>query len=91
MKKRFITSIFIVLFTVLAVVSKLLPHRIGDYIFDIFIVGVMFVASYEMGNIMNRMNKKVNLIFSSFYTLNSIIHYSEDINLYEPSSILPIH
>lgn len=69
MKKRFITSIFIVLATVLVVLSKLLPHNIGDYIFDIFIVGVMFVASYEMGNIMNTMNKKVNMIFASFYSI----------------------
>jgi len=69
MKKRFITSIFIVLVTVLAVLSKLLPHRIGDYIFDIFIVGVMFVASLEMSNIMNAMNKKNNVILASFYSI----------------------
>ena len=69
MRKRFITSIFIVLVTVLAVLSKLLPHRIGDYIFDIFIVGIMFVASLEMSNIMNAMNKKNNVIMAASYSV----------------------
>ena len=36
MKQRAITSIYIVLASVLAILSKLLPYSIGDYIFDVF-------------------------------------------------------
>ena len=38
MKQRFFTSIFIVLATIIAIFSKLLPYTIGDYVFDIFIL-----------------------------------------------------
>ena len=48
MKQRLITGIFIVAATVLAIVAKLLPHTIGDYIFDIFTLflryGIIFVC-----------------------------------------------
>ena len=67
MKQRFITSIFIVLATVLAIVSKLLPYNIGDYIFDIFIIGIVFVAGFEMCNMFEKNNKKVNKFLASMY------------------------
>lgn len=66
-KTRFITSIFIVLTTVLAVVSKLLPHNIGTWVFDIFIIGVTMVAALEISNLMEKTNRKVNKIFTTFY------------------------
>ena len=72
MKQRFITSIYIVLATVLAVLSKLLPYSIGDYIFDIFILSVTMVASFEICNIMQANNKKLNRYFACFY---GIINY----------------
>lgn len=72
MKTRFITSIFIVLATALAVMSKLLPHNIGDYVFDIFIVSLTIVAAFEICNIMEKSNKKVNKMFTVFY---SILNY----------------
>jgi len=73
MKKRFITSIFIVLVTALAVLSKLLPHNIGDYIFDIFIICLTIVASFEICHLMEKSNKKVNRIFTVFYSIFNYI------------------
>ena len=73
MKQRFITSIFIVLATVLAVVSKLLPHNIGDYIFDIFILGVAIVAGFEICNMFEKNNKKVNKFMASMYGIFNYI------------------
>ena len=69
MKKRFITSIFIVLITALAIISKLLPHNIGDYIFDVFIICLTLVASFEICNVMEKLNKKVNKLFTVFYAI----------------------
>ena len=73
MKKRFITSIFIVLVTVAAVLSKLLPYNIGNYVFDIFIVAITMVASIEMCNLLEHTNKKVNKVFATFY---AVIYYA---------------
>lgn len=72
MKQRFITSIFIVLVSVLAVLSKLLPYQIGDYIFDIFILGVTMVAGFEICNMMEHNNKRVNKLMASMY---GIVNY----------------
>ena len=72
MKERSITSIYIVLASVLAILSKLLPYSIGDYIFDIFMVGVTIVAGFEICNMMEANKKKVNKIMASFY---AIINY----------------
>ena len=69
MKQRFITSIFIVLATVLAVASKLLPYTIGDYVFDIFVLAIAYVASIEVCNIMEKNNKKLNKFMVSMYAL----------------------
>ncbi len=74
MKKRFLTSIFIVLATALAIASKFLPNNIGDYIFDIFVIFICFVASNEMANILAKREKEPNRIFSMFYiVLNYVI------------------
>ena len=69
MKTRFITSIFIVIITALAVLSKLLPHNIGDYIFDIFVISLTLIASFEICNLMEKSNKKVNKPFTVFYAI----------------------
>ena len=67
MKQRFKTSVFIVLATVLAIVSKLLPYTIGDYIFDIFVLAIAFVAGMEVCNIMEASHKKLNKFMASIY------------------------
>ena len=66
MKQRAITSVYIVLASVLAILSKLIPY-IGEYIFDVFILGVTFVASIEICNMMETNKRKVNKILASFY------------------------
>ena len=73
MKTRFITSIFIVIVTALAVASKLLSHNIGEYIFDIFIILLTLVASFEVCNLMEKSNRKVNKIFTVFYAIFNYI------------------
>jgi len=73
MKTRFITSIFIVIVTALAVLSKLLPQNIGDYIFDIFIICLTIIASFEICNLMDKSNKKVNRPFTVFYPIFNYI------------------
>ena len=69
MKQRAITSIYIVLVSVLAILSKLLPHSIGDYIFDIFILGVTIVAGFEICNILQANKRKVNKFMASMYCI----------------------
>ena len=69
MKTRFITSIFIVLATALAVLSKLLPYSIGEYIFDVFVICLTLVAAFEITNIMEKSNKKCNKAFTVFYAI----------------------
>lgn len=74
MKKRILTSIFIVLASVLAILSKFLPNNIGDYIFDIFVIFICFVASNEMANLLSKREKEPNRLFSMFYiVLNYVI------------------
>lgn len=73
LKQRFKTSVFIVLATVLAIISKLLPYTIGDYIFDIFILAIAYVASMEVCNIMEHSNKKINKFMVALYVLINYI------------------
>ncbi len=74
MKQRAITSIFIVLASVLAILSKFLPSGVGDYIFDIFVIFICFVASNEMANMQAKRDKSPNRLFAMFYiVLNYII------------------
>ena len=72
MKQRVITSIYIVLASVLAILSKLLPNGIGNYIFDIFIVGISVVAGFEICNMLEANKRKVNKFMASMY---SIVNY----------------
>ncbi len=69
MKQRAITSIYIVLASVLAILSKLLPNTIGDYIFDLFIISVTFVASFEICNMIEANKRKVNKLLASMYCI----------------------
>ena len=73
MKQRSITSFFIVLVVTLAVASKFLPYDIGDYVFDLFILCVTVVASFEMSHLMESCNKKVNKYLSSMYAIFNYI------------------
>lgn len=74
MKERFKTSVYIVLASVIAIISKLLPYTIGDYIFDIFILILTVVAGFEMSNIMEKNNKTINKFLATMYgTFNYFI------------------
>lgn len=70
---RFKTSIFIVLASVLAILSKLLPLTIGDYIFDIFILAVTLVAAFEICNIMEHNHRQVNRFMATMYAIVNYI------------------
>ena len=72
MKKRAITSIYIVLASILAILSKLLPYSIGDYIFDIFILGVTIIAGFEICRMMEANKRPVNKFMASMY---GIVNY----------------
>ncbi len=69
MKKRLITGTGIVLVVVLAVLSKLLPYDIGNYIFDIFILVVCLIASMEMCNLMENLGHPVLKYISAIYPI----------------------
>ena len=73
MKQRAITSIYIVLATVLAILSKLLPLNIGDYIFDIFILCVTIVAGFEICGMLEKNQRKVNKLMATFYCVVNYI------------------
>ena len=67
MKQRTITSVFIVLTTLLAVLSKFLPFTIGDYIFDIFVLFIVIVAGFESAQIFEGLNKRINKFLATMY------------------------
>ncbi len=67
MKKRLLTSICIVLVVAAMVAAKFLPQTIGDYIFDIFILILTFIASFEMCMLLEERKKNVNRILVCFY------------------------
>ncbi len=72
MKQRTITSVYIVLAVALAIAAKFLPV-VGNYIFDIFILVLTLVASFEMCNLLEAMGKRINRILVSFYCLFNYI------------------
>ncbi|MBR2969798.1 MAG: phosphatidate cytidylyltransferase [Clostridia bacterium] len=85
MKQRVITGIYIFLATALAILSKLLPYNIGEYIFDIFIVSIAIIAGFEMSNMMDKMYRPNNKIFTAAYPifyyivlLISLNHFTKD-------------
>ena len=73
MKKRAITSVFIVLITALAVASKFLPYNIGDYVFDGFVIFIAMVAGFEMSNIMAKLGRPTNKYLTSMYCVFNYI------------------
>lgn len=87
MKQRSITSIFIFLATALAIVVKLLPYQIGDYIFDIFMITIALVAGFEIATIYEKMGKKLNKYLATFY---AVFNYAIFIILFEKVSIYNI-
>ena len=73
MKKRAITSIYIVLAVALAIACKFLPNQVGDYFFDIFILTLTFVASFEMCILIEKCGGNVNKISACFYAIFNYI------------------
>lgn len=73
MKQRAKTSVFIILVTLLAIICKLLPHTIGDYIFDIFVLVIVIVAGYEMSGMMEKTGKTVNKFLATMY---GVVNYA---------------
>lgn len=61
MKKRFLTSIYIVLATILAVAAKFIPY-VGNYIFDIFAMFITFVAGMEICKLLPNVSNKFMVI-----------------------------
>ena len=90
MKQRFITSIFIVLATILAIASKLLPYTIGDYIFDIFVLAIAYVASIEVCNIMEKSSKKLNKFMASMYAVVNYVILLSSFRFFEFYTIILI-
>ena len=73
MKKRAITSVFIVLITALAVLSKLLPYDIGDYVFDTFVLFMAMVAGFEMCSLMEAKGKNTSKYLTSMYCVFNFV------------------
>ena len=73
MKKRAITSVFIVLITALAIISKLLPYNIGDYVFDTFVLFMAMVAGFEMCSLLEAKNKKTSKYLASMYCIFNFV------------------
>lgn len=73
MKKRAITSIYIVLAVALAIGCKFLPNNVGDYLFDIFILSLTFVAAFEMCILIEKCGKRINRISACFYPVVNYI------------------
>lgn len=66
---RFKTSLFIVLATVLAVLVKFLPLSIGDYLFDIFVLAIIIVASFEVATLFEKSGKTLNKFLATIYAV----------------------
>ena len=86
MKKKALVGIGILLITVLAVLLKLLPNQIGDYLFDIFIVVMMLVSSIEMYNLKVKTNKNpykiLTFCYPIFYYILALIILRFNLPLY---------
>lgn len=67
MKERAKTGVLIVLVTLFALLCKFLPHTIGDYIFDIFILVIVIVAGFEMAGMMEKTGRTVNKFLATMY------------------------
>lgn len=69
MKKRVITSFYIVLVVAIMIALKFLPLNFGDYTFDIFILSLSIIANFEICSILERCNKRVNKVLTTFYPI----------------------
>ena len=67
MKERFKTSVYIVLATVIALLSKFLPFNLGTYIFDVFILLIVIIAGYETSSMIEKTNRKINKFLATMY------------------------
>ncbi len=67
MKTRAITSIFIVVVTLFAILSKLLPYTIGNYLFDIFCLVIIIISGHEISNILEKCNRHTNKFMTTMY------------------------
>ena len=83
MKERFKTSVYIVLATVLALLSKFLPLNLGTYIFDIFVLIIVIIAGYEISNILEKTNRKINKFLATMYGVFNYITVLIVVNNYK--------
>ena len=73
MKERFKTSVYIVLATLLALLSKFLPFNLGTYFFDVFVLLIVIIAGYEISNIIEKTNRKINKFLATMYGVYNYI------------------
>jgi len=83
MKERFKTSVYIVLATALALLSKFLPLNLGTYIFDIFVLIIVIIAGYEISNILEKTNRKINKFLATMYGVFNYITVLIVVNNYK--------
>lgn len=67
MKKKVLVGIVILLSVVAAILLKLIPNNIGDYLFDIFLVTIMFVSALEIYNLKTAVKKNPDRIMTYAY------------------------
>lgn len=67
MKKKVIVGALILLSVIAIVLCKLIPKHVGDYLFDIYVVTIMFVTSTEIFGIKIATSKKPNKIMTFCY------------------------
>lgn len=53
--------------TILAILAKLLPMNIGDYIFDIFALVIVVVCGFEISEMLEKSGKQNNRFFATMY------------------------
>ena len=88
MKQRIITGTIIAIITALAIASKLLPLTIGDYIFDVFVLAIMFVSGLEISTIFSKSGKNNYKIAISIYCVVNYIITLITINRFNLPMIL---
>ncbi len=69
MKKRLIASVVIVLATLLSIVFKFIPY-VGEYIFDLFALFIVYVSSMEICNLMNNKTNRFMVV------LYAVVNYA---------------
>lgn len=69
MKKRVVTGLIIFLVVALTISAKFLPLTIGNYIFDVFVLGIAIISSIEMSNILTKSGKENNVYVISIFPI----------------------